>query len=123
MIDRETESRKNKQGGVENIEYNERKYNGRRANHCYDKQGRSRVTKPRMVDAGNDGLEAIRERMDVARLIGQARLTERQREALQLVYSEGLTQSEAAEAMGVAQPNVNAYIRAGIKKLKKIAEG
>src|SRR5690625_2098615 len=46
--DRQTKSRKNKQVGVENIEYNDRQYNGRRANHFYDKQGRSRVTKPRM---------------------------------------------------------------------------
>ena len=123
MSDRQAESRRSKQVGVENIEYNDRQYNGRRANHFYDKQGRSRVTKPRMVDAGNDGLEAIRERIDAARLISRARLSERQKEALQLVYSEGLTQSEAAEAMGVAQPNVNAYIRAGIKKLKKTAKG
>src|SRR5690625_7621164 len=94
MRDRQAESRRSKQVGVENIEYNDRQYNGRRANHFYDKQGRSRVTKPRMVDAGNDGLEAIRERMDVARLIGQARLTERQREALKLVYGEDMTQSE-----------------------------
>lgn len=123
MSDRQAESREDKQVGVEGIEYNDRQYSGRRTNHFYDKQGRSRVTKPRMVDASNDGLEAIRERIDTARLIEQAKLTNRQKEALRLVYVEGLTQSEAAEAMDVAQPNVNAYISAGIKKLKKIAGG
>ena len=64
--------------------------------------------------------EAKDTEIDVMKIIDKAELTERQKEAIELVYFEGLTQSEAAKRMGISQPNVSSYIDYSLKKMKSV---
>lgn len=59
---------------------------------------------------------------DLQTAIDRAGLTDRQRQALRLVYVEDLTQAEAGLRMGVGQPNVKAYIDHATEKIADIYE-
>ena len=48
------------------------------------------------------------------------KLTERQREVIELYYFKGMTQQEIAEELGIRQQSVNDFMRQAIKKLKKV---
>lgn len=58
------------------------------------------------------------EYLDLYNALDSADLTNRQRKAIDLVFFEGMTQEDAAEEMGIKQPNVKAYIDIGINKIK-----
>lgn len=60
---------------------------------------------------------AVDELIDLTYAIGKAELTDRQREALRLVYVEQLTQAEAAEKVQCSQPAVNYRVEGAIKKI------
>ena len=57
--------------------------------------------------------------LDLYSALDNAGLTERQRQAIDLVYFEGMTQEAAGEVMGVSKSNVNEYIRHGITKIRR----
>ena len=57
--------------------------------------------------------------LDLYSAIDNAGLTERQRQAIDLVYFEGMTQEAAGAEMGVSKSNVNEYIRHGITKIRR----
>lgn len=67
-------------------------------------------------------LDASDTLIDFERAVGLAKLTQRQAEALRLVYGEDLTQKKAGERMGIAQPNVKAYMNDAIEKIDDIYE-
>lgn len=67
-------------------------------------------------------LDASDTLIDFERAVGLAKLTQRQAEALNTVYGADLTQSKAAEIMGVGQPNVKAYMNDAIEKIDDIYE-
>lgn len=67
-------------------------------------------------------LDASDTLIDFERAVKLAQLTKRQAEALNLVYGADLTQKKAAEIMGVAQPNVKAYMNDAIEKIDDIYE-
>lgn len=67
-------------------------------------------------------LDASDTLIDFERAVGLANLTKRQSEALNAVYGADLTQAKAAEIMGVAQPNVKAYMNDAIEKIDDIYE-
>ena len=46
-------------------------------------------------------------------------LTEKQREVMELCYVEGLTQDQAAEALGIGQRSVSDRVNGALKKIKK----
>lgn len=56
--------------------------------------------------------------LDLYDAIDNAGLTERQLEAINLVYFEGMTQEVAADVMGVGQDVVSRHIKAGIRILR-----
>lgn len=57
--------------------------------------------------------------LDLYSALDNAGLTERQRQAIDLVYFEGMTQEAAGAVMGVSKSNVNEYIRHGITKIRR----
>lgn len=63
---------------------------------------------------------AVVEIADLERAIKEADLTNRQREALRLVYFERLTQKEAAQIMNVSRPAVSQFISAVITKIARV---
>jgi RNA polymerase sigma factor (sigma-70 family) len=58
--------------------------------------------------------------IDLYKAIELAKLTERQAEALRLVYEEDLTQEEAGKLMGIAQQKVEFYAARAIEKISEI---
>lgn len=48
------------------------------------------------------------------------KLTERQKEIIELYYFKGMTQQEIAEELGICQQSVNRIMTQAIKKLKKV---
>lgn len=61
----------------------------------------------------------VERNIDLYDALENAGLTDRQRQAIYLVYFENLTQEEAAAEMGVSQPNINAYINVALRKLRE----
>src|SRR5699024_12657434 len=57
--------------------------------------------------------------IDLYNALENAGLTERQRQAIELGYFEGMTQEDAAKEMGVSKANINEYIRYGIIKISR----
>jgi DNA-directed RNA polymerase specialized sigma24 family protein len=62
------------------------------------------------------------EMLDLERAIELADLTDKQREAVQLVYGKHLEQSEAATLLGIGQPRIHNRISAAVKKIARIYE-
>src|SRR5699024_8146079 len=70
------------------------------------------------VPSVDESVDAINSAIILYALLKRATLTDIQRQAIDLVYFEDFTQYEAAEVMGIHQPNVKAYIDASICKLR-----
>ncbi len=64
--------------------------------------------------------DAVCALVDLDRAIALAGLTERQAEALMLVYGEDLTQASAGERMGISQQAVDIALDAAITKIQRI---
>ena len=67
--------------------------------------------------------DAVCALVDLARAIDSAGLTERQAEALRLVYVEDLTQADAGERMGITQQAVGIALDAATSKIQRIYDG
>ncbi len=63
---------------------------------------------------------AVEVLIDIHKAIELAGLTDRQRQAIELVYFGELTQAEAGERMGIAQKNVNEALDRASEKLVDI---
>nr|WP_025851591.1 sigma factor-like helix-turn-helix DNA-binding protein [Bacillus velezensis] len=63
---------------------------------------------------------AVEVLIDIHKAIELAGLTDRQRQAIELVYFGELTQTEAGERMGIAQKNVNEALDRASEKLADI---
>ncbi|MEC2215060.1 RNA polymerase sigma factor [Bacillus velezensis] len=63
---------------------------------------------------------AVEVLIDIHKAIELAGLTDRQRQAIELVYFGELTQAEAGERMGIAKQNVEAYISRAAEKIVDI---
>lgn len=62
----------------------------------------------------------IEQREEVAALLGL--LTGQQREAVQLVFLDGLSQDEAAERLGITQPAVSGLIERAFESIREQTE-
>lgn len=58
--------------------------------------------------------------LDLYSALDNAGLTERQRQAIDLVYFEGMTQEVAAAEMSVSQPAIAKFLRESLGKLRKV---
>lgn len=63
-------------------------------------------------------VDAIVALLDFAAAVERAALTDRQSEALRLVYGEGMTQVDAGKAMGVSQQALQAHIERAITAIE-----
>jgi DNA-directed RNA polymerase specialized sigma24 family protein len=64
--------------------------------------------------------EAVVVLADLAEAVRLAGLTDRQRQAIELVYGEDLTQKEAGRRMGISQPAVTYHIDDAVEKIANI---
>lgn len=102
------------------ITYEGRQANGRRKSYYFGDDGEVGVSNSKMPDIYDRGIEGAVENIDVLDLLDSAGLTERQREAIELVYFDGLTQAQAGERMGVSQQAIDRYLRYSYEKLRKV---
>ncbi|WHM14881.1 sigma factor-like helix-turn-helix DNA-binding protein [Bacillus velezensis] len=63
---------------------------------------------------------AVEVLIDIHKAIELASLTDRQRQAIELVYFGELTQAEAGERMGISRISVREYLEAASEKLADI---
>ena len=76
-----------------------------------------------LVERQYDGdYDAVILLVDLATAIELAGLTERQREALTLVYFEDLSQVEAGERMGASKQTVNRLVTVATSKVARVYE-
>ncbi|NUJ19716.1 DUF134 domain-containing protein, partial [Bacillus glycinifermentans] len=64
--------------------------------------------------------EAAEVLLDLHKAIELADLTDRQREAIRLVYFEDLTQVEAGKRMGISRITLREYVEAAAEKIADI---
>jgi RNA polymerase sigma factor (sigma-70 family) len=114
MSETQKEVRNEKQTLCDDILYGDRRYTGRRKTHFTDEDGALQVRNTRMAIPSDVG-----KYIDLYDALENAGLTDRQRQAIDLVFFENLTQEEAAAEMGVNKSNVNAYLSAAYRKLRE----
>lgn len=111
--------RKEKYTPHSDLQYGDRRYTGRRKMHFTDDNGSPQVRNSRVVDPHDPLIEQVNEYIDLHRALDGAGLTARQRQAIDLVYFEDLTQKAAAADMGVSQPAVAKFERQALAKLRE----
>ena len=75
-----------------------------------------------LLFADDPMLMGVIEKADLQTLLDNAKLTNRQRQAIDLVYFEDMTQEQAAEVMGVRKHTVNEHLSIGLRNLREKAE-
>lgn len=119
MSDWQAKERRDKTSFPGEVTYNDRQHNGRRKSHSVGKNGEVNVSKHRMPSFEDEGIEAFINEVDVKTLLDSAKLTDRQRQAIELVYFEDMTQEQAAKVMGVKRATVETLLRRSIKYLRQ----
>lgn len=122
MSDWQAKDRREKTSFPGEITYDDRQFNGRRKGYSVGKSGEINVTNHRMPNLEDSGIKALEDKITVTELLERAKLTDRQRQAIELVYFEDMTQEQAAKVMGVKKHTVSEHIKKSIKKLSEIAE-
>lgn len=120
MSDWQAKERREKTSFPGEITHDDRQFNGRRKGYSVGKNGEINVTNHRMPNLEDSGIEALEGEITVAELLEGAKLTDRQRQAIELVYFEDMTQEQAAKVMGVGQDVISRNISVSIKKIKKL---
>lgn len=104
------------------LQYGDRRYTGRRKTHFTDDKGAPQVRNSRVIEPYDPLIEQTMDIIDLYDALEKAGLTERQREAIDLVYFENMTQEEAAEEMSVSRRAVGFFVSASLKKLRNYLE-
>ena len=119
MSDWQAKERREKTSFPGEITHDNRQFNGRRKGYSVGKSGEINVTNHRMPNFEDNSIEASESEITVAKLLEGAKLTDRQRQAIELVYFEDMTQEQAAKAMGVKRATVETLLRRSIKYLRQ----
>lgn len=90
---------------------------GRRKTYFTDDYGAPQVRNPLITPQTDPTIDAIGEYSPLYGALANAGLTERQREAIDLVYFGNMTQEAAADVMGVRRQTLREHLDGGIAKL------
>lgn len=118
MSDRQAEEREEKFTPKAELQYGDLRYLGKRKVSACNDDGTT-VGHRRIIENKVAELTSVELSADMQNALENAGLTDRQRQAIDLVFFENMTQEEAAEVMGIGQPNVKAYINASLRKLRE----
>ena len=119
MSDWQAKERRDKTSFPGEITHDDRQFNGRRKGYSVGKSGEINVTNHRMPNLEDSGIKALEGEITVAELLEGVKLTDRQRQAVELVYFEDMTQEQAAKVMGVKRATVETLLRRSIKYLRQ----
>lgn len=114
MSETQKEVRNEKQTLRDDILYDDRRYTGRRKTHFTDEDGALQVRNTRMAIPSDVGKYT-----DLYDALENAGLTDRQRQVIDLVYFDNLTQEEAASVLGITQQAVAKHESAALTKLRE----
>jgi len=120
MSEWQEKERRNKTVFTGEITYDDRQYSGKRTTSYEDKDGSYQVSKKRIPNLENEELNSLISEIDVNRILDNADLTERQRQAIDLVFIENMSQTQASEELNVSKQAVNQFIERGLRKIKNI---
>lgn len=99
------------------LKYGDMRFKGKRKVASENKNGAVNVSSRRLFEKSEDGMGAVDDAIDVQEALNTVGLTERQRQAIDLIYFDKLTQGDAGVAMGVSQQAVAKFERAALTKL------
>lgn len=123
MSDRQEQSARGRYAPNSDLQYGDRRFTGRRKTHFTDDKGAPQVRNSRVVDPRDVVIDAIGEYDALYDALDNAGLTDRQRQAIELVYfgneGDGMTQAEAGKAMGIRKPAVNEHVEIALRKLRE----
>lgn len=119
MSDSQEGVRERKHRPHDDLQFEGRIHNGRRKTSFTDDYGAPQVRNNRMLGFHDGEMERVVSYLDLYDALDNGGLTERQREAIDLVYFYNMTQGEAAEVMGIGQDVVSRSIKVSLYKLKK----
>ena len=117
MSDRNEQSYFEKYTTHSDLQYGDRRYTGRRKTHFTDDHGAPQVRNSRIVDPNDPTIERLIDYLDLYDALENASLTDRQRQAINLVFFENMTQEAAADVMGIRRQVMARHLDAGIAKL------
>ncbi|WP_170875202.1 RNA polymerase sigma factor [Virgibacillus pantothenticus] len=122
MSDAQECRRERKYRPSDNVYYDSGQFSGRKTGYDMGEDGElgKKTSSPVFSPIHNEEINRKDVSIDVLTLLDDAGLTTRQREAVELVYFEGLTQEQAAERMGIHKANVNAYVGFALDKLRVV---
>ena len=113
--------RGDKQISLKNVDYGDRRGNGRRKTAFTGKGGYVGVSNNKMPDRDDDSLVDAVMRVDVAKLISDACLTDRQRQVIDLIYQGNETQADVGLRLNISQQAVAKHHDAALRKLRDTA--
>lgn len=119
LSDWQASERRESQFSISDIEFGDRRGNGRRKSHFVRDDGYIGVSNNKMPETESLEIDNSLNEMDVIKMLDGAKLTGRQRRAIDLVFFKGMTQVQAGEVMNINKSNVNEYIKHGLLKIKK----
>lgn len=71
------------------------------------------------VPSVDESVDAINSAIILYDLLERAKLTGRQRQAIDLIYFEDMTQEDAADVICVGQDVISRHLKAGLRKLRE----
>lgn len=119
MSDSQQDERESKYSSHSDLQFGDRRLSGRRKTSFTDNDGAPQVRNNRIADPRDPIIEAIGDNLDLYDALENAGLTARQRQAIDLVYFDDMTQSAVARVMGVSQPAVAKFERQALAKLRE----
>lgn len=119
MSETQEEVRAEKHSLCDDIQYGDRRYAGRRKSHFNDEEGSPQVRKSRMANPTDPTINRVEENIDLYDALENAGLTDRQRQVLDLVYFDNLTQERAANILGITQQAVAKQESVALTKLRE----
>ena len=118
MSDDQETLRQGKYSPNSDLQYGDRRHQGRRKTHFTDNDGAPQVRNPRIADPSDPEIDRIDVYIDLYDALDNAGLTGRQRQVVDLVYFDDMTQSSAANILGVSQPAIAKFERQALAKLR-----
>lgn len=121
MSDNQEKLRRGKYTPNSDLQYGDRRFEGRRKTSFMDKYGSPQVRNPRVANPSDPVIDEVGEYDELYEALDNAGLTERQSEAIELLYygneGTGMEAKDVALVMGITRQAVELYAKNATRKL------